>query len=393
MVGTMNLFNVSRHEYITTSGVPRTCRAEDTYENAVLLTEEMGIVELKDITGKDRLGIPVWCTIRPKERLGKVTVGAGMTETDARCAAMMATVERYSSAYPGGLMDTASYEEVGLTRAVDPVELILPRKPEFGEKLHWVAGQDIIYNEQIYIPANAVYHPYDPIGIANQLFRSDPNGLGAGNVTEEAIIHGICEVIERDALSRAETNKSLGKHFIPEADTPAATLMETFAAEDIEVTMWLLDNSYGIPTIAAVADDTATRDPLMITMASFAHPDSSVAAMCTLLKLARNRASQIFTDEIGIQSGRSSMVGKAGYERYKRINRIWFADASEVFAKDIPATHYAATDDELNAAIAAVTPHTDRICIVDLTRTALPVWRVVIPGFEVSYIDPSRKKK
>ena len=98
MVGTMNLFNVSRHEYITTSGVPRTCRAEDTYENAVLLTEEMGIVELKDITGKDRLGIPVWCTIRPKERLGKVTVGAGMTETDARCAAMMATVERYSSA-------------------------------------------------------------------------------------------------------------------------------------------------------------------------------------------------------------------------------------------------------------------------------------------------------
>lgn len=87
------------------------------------------------------------------------------------------------------------------------------------------------------------------------------------------------------------------------------------------------------------------------------------------------------------------MVGKAGYERYKRINRIWFADASEVFAKDIPATHYAATDDELNAAIAAVTPHTDRICIVDLTRTALPVWRVVIPGFEVSYIDPSRKKK
>ena len=393
MVGIMNLFKVSRHEYVTTSGVQRTRRAEETYETAVLLTEEMNIAEILDITRKDHLGIPVWCTIRPRERLGKVTAGAGMTETEARSATMMATVERFSSAYPGGLMDLASYEEVGLTRAVDPVELILPRKPEFGEKLHWVAGVDILHDEPVYIPANAVYHPYDPIGIANQLFRSDPNGLGSGNVSEEAIIHGIYEVIERDALSRAETNHSLGKRFIPEEGTSAATLMETFAAEDIEVTMWLLDDSHGIPTVAAVADDTATRDPFMITMASFAHPDSGVAAECTLLKLARNRASQIFTDEIGIQSGRSSMVEKAGYERYKRINRIWFADAPEVSAEDIPSTHYTTTDEELNAAVAAVAPHTDRICIVDLTRTALPVWRVVIPGFEVSYIDPSRKKK
>ncbi len=393
MVGIMNLFKVSRYEYVTTSGVPRTHTAEETYENAVSLTEEMGIAELLDITRKDHLGIPVWCTIRPRERLGKVTAGAGMTTADARCAAMMATVERHSSVYPGGLMDIASYEEVGLTRAVDPEELILPRKLEFGEKLHWVTGQDLLYDEQVYVPANAVYHPYDPIGIANQLFRSDPNGLGAGNVAEEAILHGIYEVIERDALSRAETNRSLGKRFVPEEGTPAATLMETFAAEDVEVTMWLLDDSYGIPTVAAVADDTATRDPFMITMASFAHPDAGVAAVCTLLKLARNRASQIFTDEIGIQSGRSSMVEKAGYERYKRINRIWFADGPTVSAEDIPVTRYATTDEELLAAIATVAPHTDRICIADLTRTPLPVWRVVIPGFEVSYIDPSRTKK
>ncbi|WFN34368.1 YcaO-like family protein [Methanogenium sp. S4BF] len=389
----MNRFEVSRHEYVTTSGVPRTRAAEETYETAVSLREEMGIAELLDITRKDRLGIPVWCTIRPRERLGKVTAGAGMTETDARCAAMMGTVERYCSSYSAGLMDIASYEEVGLTRAVDPEELILPRKPEFGEKLHWVAGQDILHDERVYIPANAVYHPYDPIGMANQLFRSDPNGLGAGNVPEEAIIHGIYEVIERDALSRAEKNHSLGKRLVPEEGTPAETLMETFAAEDIEVTMWFLDDSYGIPTVAAVADDTATRDPFMITMAAFTHPDPGVAAVCTLLKLARNRASQIFTDEIGIQSGRSSMVEKAGYERYKRINRIWFADAPALSSEEIPATHYTATDEELNAAIAAVAPHTDRICIADLTRTVLPVWRVVIPGFEVSYIDPSRKKK
>ena len=128
----------------------------------------------------------------------------------------------------------------------------------------------------------------------------------------------------------------------------------------------------------------------MIMMASSTHPDPGVAAECTLLKLARNRALQIFTTEIGIHSGRSEMVEKAGYERYKRINRMWFADAPEISTEEIPAAHYAATDEELHAAIAAVAPHTDRICIADLTRTPLPVWRVVIPGFEVSLKDDDR---
>jgi len=393
MVDTMNRFEVSRHEYVTTSGVPRTRTAEETYDTAVSLTEETGITDFLEITEKDRLGIPVWCTIRPRERRGKVTPGAGITTADAKCAAMMGTIERYCSTYSGGSMDVASYEEVGLTRAVDPEELILPRKSEIGEKLHWVPGQDILHDERVYIPGNAVYHPYDPIGMANQLFRSDPNGLGAGNVAEEAVIHGIYEVIERDALSRGERNQSLGKHFLPESGTPAETLMETFAAESIQITMWLLNDTYGIPTVAAVADDTATQDPFMIMMAASTHPDPGVAAVCTLLKLARNRASQIFTEEIGIHSGRSAMVEKAGYERYKRINRMWFADAPNISAEEIPCTQYTATDEELHAAIAAVAPHTDRICVVDLTRTPLPVWRVVIPGFEVSYIDPSRTKK
>lgn len=393
MVGIMNQFKISRHEYHTTSGVPRTRTAEETYNIAEALAEDTGMVDFPEITGKDRLGIPVWCTVRPREKLGKLTAGAGITDRDAQCAAMMGTIERYSATYSGGSMDIASYEEVGLTRAVDPEELILPRKPELGEKLHWVPGQDILHDERVYIPANAIYHPYDPLGMANQLFRSDPNGLGAGSVAEEAIIHGIYEVIERDALSRAEKNHSLGKQFIPESGSSAETLLEIFTAEGIEVTMWLLDDTYGIPTVAAVADDTVTRDPFMIMMAASTHPNPNVAAECTLLKLARNRALQIFTEEVGIHAGRSSMVEKAGYERYKRINRFWFADAPEISSENIPTTQYKATDEELTAAIAAVAPHTDRICIADITRSPLPVWRVVIPGFEVSYIDPSRVKK
>ena len=67
-------------------------------------------------------------------------------------------------------------------------------------------GYDLIQDEEIYVPANAVFHPppsrYDGV----RLFRTNTNGL-AGNEKEEAIFHGLAEVIERDAWSLAEITR------------------------------------------------------------------------------------------------------------------------------------------------------------------------------------------
>jgi len=52
------------------------------------------------------------------------------------------------------------------------------------------------------------FHPYSR---KNQLFRTNTNGLAVGNLFEEAILHGLMEVIERDSWSLFEHGTLKGR--------------------------------------------------------------------------------------------------------------------------------------------------------------------------------------
>ena len=80
--------------------------------------------------------------------------------------------------------------------------LILPPNSIDADKkdISWVMAADARNDEECLIPANAVYHPYFTEN-GFSLFKSSTNGLASGNVIEEAVFHGITEVVERDAWS------------------------------------------------------------------------------------------------------------------------------------------------------------------------------------------------
>jgi len=107
-----------------------------------------------------------------------------------------------------------------------------------------------------------VIHPYDTCGMTTALYPSDPWGLAAGNEPEEAIVAGICEVIELDALSVAERTRSMGRRLLVDGDPEAAALLGKFEEAGVAVTLWLLDGRTGVPTVAAVADDQQHRGGL-----------------------------------------------------------------------------------------------------------------------------------
>ena len=58
-----------------------------------------GITRVADITNLDRIGIPVFSSIRPMADRGAISVynGKGATPTEARVSAMMEGLERYSA--------------------------------------------------------------------------------------------------------------------------------------------------------------------------------------------------------------------------------------------------------------------------------------------------------
>jgi len=373
-------------------GTHRSRSPEETRAAVEPLMAEIGVTEIIDVTPLDRLGIPVFSAVRPGAARGAVRVhaGKGKEPIHARVSAMMEALERYCAEYRRDRMEYATYEEIGPGRAVHPEDLILPRRLEQGEKVHWTAAWDILNDEEVYVPSNAVFHPYDSLGMTIPLFRSDSNGLASGNVVEEAILHALFEVIERDALSLADQKRDLGRRLTIGSDCAARQVLDRFEENGIDIHLWLLSGKTGIPTVAAAADDTVTKDPAMIVIGSGTHTSPEIAALRALTEVAQSRGSYL-------QGGRTDprreqVIRKAGYDRLKRINRMWFADGETVDIGDVPDASTTRFDLDIRRVLDEVSPYTDRVCVCDLSRTPVPVVRVILPGFEVSYMDPDRRQ-
>lgn len=360
-----------------------------------------GVTRITEITHLDRLGVPVYSAIRPGAAEGAVSIyaGKGATKSQAKASAMMEAFERYSAEINQSDKNkfvNEIFEEI--EKAIDPKKLILPQLPFDVEKtpLDWVKAVDITDDQEHLIPANAIYHPYVPLK-GSPLFQSNTNGLASGNRVEEAVFHGMMEVVERDAWSIFEAKKEPKREVnCEETDNPLIRdLLDKFEKTGIEVKLIDLTADIEITTIAAVSDDTVLKDPALLTLGVGTHLDPEVAVLRALSEVAQSRATQIHgTRE---DTTRAVFMRKAGYERMKRINKHWFGE-SEKFVdlsqiKDKSGTSF---KEDINTSITLIKKiGFKQILYVDLTRPEIevPVVRVVIPGMETYSVDSERRGK
>jgi len=283
-----------------------------------------------------------------------------------------------------------------LDRYINPNSLILPDihfNPEKAD-LEWIKSTNLRDDKEVYIPANAVYHPYIPERNV-KLFQSNTNGLASGNRLEEAVFHGMMEVIERDAWSIFEAKRESKPEIISEnIENPLIkTILKLFKDAGVHVKLVNLTADVEITTVAAVSDDTVLKDPALLTLGVGTHLDPEVAVIRALTEVAQSRATQIHgTREDTI---RAEFMRKAGYERMKRINKYWFGDSDELVEldeiKDISGKSFK-EDIENSKEILSQHGFKD-VLYVDLTRKEIeiPVVRVVIPGMELYSVDLNRK--
>jgi ribosomal protein S12 methylthiotransferase accessory factor len=375
-------------------GAHRVKEPGETIAEMEPLMREIGALDLVDCTERDRHGIPCYAVIRRRAGTGhpQVHVGRGITSEAAQASAMATAIERFSAEYRGDPMKLALYEEIGIRHAIDPADLILARPLEAGEKVHWSPCYDLLGKEEAWVPSNAVFLPYNTLGEAKGLFASDPNGLAAGNTRDEAILAGLLEVLERDALSRAERNHSMGKRIEMEGPGPVQDLLARFAGAGIEITLWLLDGRTRIPTVAAAADDPVTKDPAFLVIGAGTHPSPQAAAVQALTEVAQRRAVRIQGGATASDE-REAFVQRIGYDRMKRLNREWFAPADSVAFGDLPDLSTPTIGGDIRLVLAELEGKVERACVCDLTRTKVPVVRVVVPGLEVSSINKERIRR
>ncbi len=370
---------------------------ETTFKRIEPLAKVAGITRTADITDLDRIGIPVFSSIRPSAESGAISVynGKGLTKDEAKVSSIMEGIERYCAEQGGMPVVRAGVEEfTAANNAVHPMDLILPQGSAYTlsrYQVGWVKGTELNSMSEMWIPASAVFHPYSS-KLDMMLFRTSTNGLASGNTLEEAVLHGLLEVVERDSWSFTEYYRRVNGDIEVPSSGPVKELADKFTSKGIEVHLKDLTTDIGIPTIAAATDDVEMQDPALLTLGIGTHLDPELAAVKALLEVAQSRLTQIHGAREDTVRGESAR--KLGYERMRRLNRMWLEDSEKSIALDsFPDQVTDDIFDDLQITRARLNAKgLNRTIIVDLTReeVGIPVVKVIVPGMEVFAIDDER---
>jgi ribosomal protein S12 methylthiotransferase accessory factor len=386
----------------------------------------------------DRLCIPNYSATLPgTEDSIWVYTGKGPTRAAGKASALMEAIERYSSLSTNYCRPfiTGSYLQFSksFNKVLHPAEVVEPVNQEYSEDsiIDFMQGFDILNNEVVLVPAQLALSRYSAKFPATNAFEySHTNGLASGNVLEEAICHGLCEVIERDAVSIADLcascipysilkrirgslkNAGNGGHSfadIPEdrfVDDPSLyrdvdisevardfdpikSLVKRYDHAGISLLVKdITQKDIGLSTFVASSIEWISQDYGYFAKGYGTHPDSRIALMRAISESSQTRA-------VNIQGARDDLK-KIQYKEDDEIyKRKWqFIPSSSLNKTNISSIKefsevktYPNNDilDDIKLILNRLKKAgLKRAIVIDLTNPKLkiPVVRVIVPGLE-----------
>ena len=165
----------------------------------------MGITRIANVTGLDRIGIPVTVVCRPNSRSVATSQGKGTSLAAAKASGLMEAIETYLAEHIMLPLKHASFEEMRYTHALAEIDgLPAVKNSNFGHysRILWIEGINLLNESSVWLPYELVHTDYTrPMPPGSGSFMASSNGLASGNDLSEAISHAICEVVERDAVT------------------------------------------------------------------------------------------------------------------------------------------------------------------------------------------------
>ncbi|HEX5063178.1 MAG TPA: YcaO-like family protein [Kofleriaceae bacterium] len=401
-------------------GTHRAASLDATWKRFARVAPAAGITRIADITGLDTLGIPVFAAIRPMGLSLATQQGKGISPEAARVSALMESLETYSAEHIEREAVRDSYRALSKrTNVVDVRRLpralpaALPaerpgdkRRPadkrrrgdkrrrvaptrrhamrrggrlDLDARWRWVEGFDLTAGEPILVPREAV--TLDTTFTKPPTFDISSNGLASGNVLVEAIVHGLCEVLERDAESawrRAGGDRRLVLDTI--TDPACRALIDRITATGARVFIWDLAAESGIAAIgAAIMEDP--NEPAWRTLGFYqgfgAHLLPEIAIARALTEAAQTRLTYI--------AGARDDFFPFDYARAtdpELLADLWQRLAAPcdepVIFDDLPRRETRGLGEDLEALVGLC----EQVIVVDLTHRKLrvPVVKVIVPG-------------
>jgi len=374
-------------------GTHRVVAPERTLERILPLMPRAGITRLVDLTGLDRLDIPVFAATRPNSRSLAVFQGKGVTPAAAKVSALMEAIETYCAETATPPLRLASLREIARVGDVADVAA-LPRSSarslDPDEAILWTAATDVATGAHAFVPFEMAHANYALSDAAGQgPFAANTNGLASGNTFAEALAHALYELIERDgvalwSLSDARARAAAALDLASVESAMARDLLARFDEAGIDVGLWDASSDIGLPVFQClVADREETGiDP---EIGSGCHPSREVALVRALTEAAQSRATWISGARDDFEPDDYRAAARA---RRRATSRAWLEAKGRVRYADMPDIEQDGVADDLAQTLLRLARvGAPRVLALDLTRADLgvPVVRAIVPGLEGLY--------
>ena len=348
----------------------------------------MGITRIANLTGLDRLGIPVVGVFRPNSRSVAVAQGKGLNLEVAKASGLMEAVETFH-AETTAAPKFASLEALRRDQAVVDTERLprasnadLPRD----QPLPWIRGENWRTGEPMWVPYELVSTDYTlPFATGTGYFQANTNGLASGNCAIEALLHGLCELIERDATAlwwqgSPEARATRAVDLDSVTNQGCRWVLDRYAEADLKVAVWDTTTDVGVASFLCAVYG---KDPPLPELGAGCHASRDIALLRALTEAAQARTTFIAgsRDDIGRQSYASDMASA----RLSTFRTLMDRHETGTTFREVPTAEFDTIAEDLEHVIARLSAAgMNEIAVVDLTKReyGIPIVRVIVPGLE-----------
>lgn len=367
-----------------TTDSDKTIAPADTVARVLERLESLGSDILRETRRVDvgRLGIPVYLSVCGQDARRilptRKQMGKGASADQARASALMELMERYAffsfwERRPCFVQATFSEARSLFGEGCLPLEEINRSVHDDLNAQDTLRVMDCIHWN--FYPATRlsdgkrVWLPLD-------WFRtlSEFNGSSCGNSTEESLLQGICELVERHVCCLVDRDHRQTPTIDPESctDPVLKSLLERFAAQGIQLILKDFSSGMPLPTVAALAWDPST------------YPESSEIVFTAGTASSPVKAAIRAVTEVAQLGGdfcTNACYEASGLPKFASLDECdWVLAGDTVPLSSLPSIEHADIAEEVRAAVQSLAPL--NVYAVETTNpdVQVPAHYLIIPG-------------
>ena len=338
--------------------------------------KRLGITRIGNITGLDRLDVPVTIAVRPNAKTISINSGKGLTLDEARASAIAEGAEMAIAENAKVPSFKSSWNALHPDIRIPMDDLALTKASAFhpSTDCDWTGCLNLIDGKAVAAPAVMIQLHSEEHFLK---FQCGSNGLSSGGTLLEALSSGISEVIERDAWTIFDSKKpprvilnTIGLPVIHQIQAHGAILFVYDITTDI-----------GVPCYKAIIADSQERSKGIF--AGFGcHPDKRVAVRRAILEAVQGRCC--YTAGARDDMFRRNFIIFKNQNGDDVIKQLRLQCETLDFSTQ-PTHVFERVDQDVEFMINQLKASgIQRILMYDMTQSDIPlkVIRIIIPGLE-----------